>query len=114
MSLTDPNTIHDVLGFESDQDREEFEAERLQLDILHTVSQQMERCNLTKSELASRLGVSRSYISQLFAGDTPLNLRTLAKLERVLGGRFRVGIVPSTQTQDSITELHEQELEQGS
>lgn len=92
MSLTDPETIEKLLGFENDQEREAFEAERLQLDILHVVSQRMERDGLTKSDLAAGLGVSKSYVSQLFSVDKPLNLRMLAKIERLLGARFRIGL----------------------
>jgi ribosome-binding protein aMBF1 (putative translation factor) len=101
MSLTDPKAINDLLGFTSDEEREEFAAERLQLDILHVVSVQMRRSGLTRTDLAGHLGVSKSYISQLFAGDTPLNLRTLAKIERVLGGRFHVSMMTPGQRYDS-------------
>ena len=104
MSLTDANAINDLLGFTSDEEREEFAAERLQLDILHVVSVHMRRHGLTRSELAGHLGVSKSYVSQLFAGDTPLNLRTLAKIERALGGRFQVSMMTPAQRCDSITE----------
>ena len=107
MSLTDANTINDLLGFDSDEEREEFAAERLQLDILHVVSTQMRRSGLTRSDLAGHLGVSKSYVSQLFAGDTPLNLRTLAKIERALGTRFQVSMVTPAQRSDSITEERE-------
>ncbi len=49
MSLTDANAINDLLGFTSDEEREEFAAERLQLDILHVVSVHMRRNGLTRS-----------------------------------------------------------------
>ena len=105
MSLTDPNTINGLLGFSSDEEREEFAAERLQLDILHNVLAHMQQLGLTKSDLASRLNVSKSYISQLFACDTPLNLRTLAKIERVLGGRFHVAINTPAQNYESVVQM---------
>jgi transcriptional regulator with XRE-family HTH domain len=57
--------------------------------------------DLTRSDLAGHLGVSKSYISQLFAGDTRLNLRTLAKIERVLGGRLHVSMMKPGQRCDS-------------
>lgn len=107
MSLTDANTINDLLGFDSEEEREEFAAERLQLDILHAVSTQMRRSGLSRSDLAGHLGVSKSYVSQLFAGDTPLNLRTLAKIERALGLRFQASLVTPAQRSDSITEERE-------
>jgi transcriptional regulator with XRE-family HTH domain len=103
MSLSDANAINRLLGFTSDDERDEFAAERLQLDILHVVSIEMQRKGLTRSELAARVGVSRSYISQLFAGDTPLNLRTLVKIERVLGTRFKVSMETTSQRSDLTT-----------
>gem|GEM_PF-1309393 len=105
MSLTDANAINSLLGFASDDEREEFAAERLQLDILHVVSTQMRRNGLTRTDLAGHLGVSKSYVSQLFAGDTPLNLRTLAKIERTLGIRFKVSMETTSQRSDLTTDF---------
>ena len=90
MSLTDPAKLKALLDFESEEERNEFRADRIQLDILNEVSQRMEQLGVSRSELASRLKVSKSFVSQLFAVEKPLNLRTLAKLECALEARFRI------------------------
>lgn len=107
MSLTNANTINDLLRFDSEEEREELAAERLQLGILDVVSTQMRRSGLTRSVLAGHLGVSKSYVSQLFASDTPLNPRTLAKIERTLGTRFQISMVTPAQRSDSIAKQRE-------
>ena len=47
---------------------------------------------MKSSELAKKLGVSPSYVSQLFSGDKLINYPTLAKLQRIFNIRFKLDI----------------------
>jgi len=107
MNLTDPEDVKSSLGFADEADREHFHAERLQLDILASVSQIMEDKGVSKAELARRLDVSKSHVSQLFSVDKMLNLRTLAKLEAALDARFTIDLEDKhPQTAESASYSH--------
>ncbi len=67
----------------------EFVAEGVALEILECVLDIMERRGMKKVELAKRMGVSRSAVSQLFGrGAHNLTLLTIAKLASALGAEF--------------------------
>ena len=46
----------------------------------------------TKKDLAQMVGVSSSYLSQIFRSQVLLNFKTLAKIERVLAIKFRISL----------------------
>ena len=77
-----------ILEFDSLDEQIQFEAEMIHLDIVNEIQLLMEKRGINKSELASDLGVTKGYITQLFTGDKLLNLKTLAKLQRVFNVRF--------------------------
>ncbi|MCC5869252.1 MAG: helix-turn-helix transcriptional regulator [Gammaproteobacteria bacterium] len=52
----------------------------------------MQRADVSKSELASRLGRSKGYVSQLFSGSRNMTLRTLANIATALDCDVRVSI----------------------
>ena len=45
---------------------------------------------IVRKELAKQIGVSASYLTQLYRGVKPLNIETLAKIELVLDFRFDI------------------------
>lgn len=47
---------------------------------------------MTRKELATRIGTSASYLTQVFRGDKPLNFRTLAKIQEALNIRFLITV----------------------
>ncbi len=102
MNLTDPKALEALLSFDSVEDRIDFSADRLQLDILGVVLRRMEELGVSKSDLAARTGVSKSYISQLFAADKRPSLKMLAKIEDALDGRFSVGLFDRSADLESI------------
>jgi ribosome-binding protein aMBF1 (putative translation factor) len=51
-----------------------------------------EEKGISRKELASMIKISPSYLTQVFRGDKPLNFITLAKIQKALGIRFRVGV----------------------
>lgn len=80
--------LKEVFEFKSNDEIDEFRADVIHLDIIHEIKNIMDERGITKAELAKKLNTSKSFITQLFAGDKLLNLKTIAKLERILEVNF--------------------------
>jgi transcriptional regulator with XRE-family HTH domain len=65
-----------------------LDQERLILYVTEVIVGLMREQNISRQDLASRLGKSKGLISQLLSGERNLTLRTLADLGHVLGYRF--------------------------
>ena len=72
----------------------EFDHEKLMLmnKFLYEVHKQIRDKQLNKTAFASLLGVSLSYLSQVFHGSKPLTFEMLVKFQRVLKIEFEVSI----------------------
>ncbi len=71
----------------------EFIAELIALDVLEQAAHRMKERRITKASLAATLGVSRSAVSQLFAGGPHnLGLLTMVRLASALDGELNVQI----------------------
>lgn len=68
----------------------EHRAQMLSFIYLSKVDEAMEQKGWTKKKLADEIGVSASYLTQLFRGDRMLNFRTIAKMEQALQLRFEI------------------------
>lgn len=80
--------LAEALAFQNAEEVEAFKADVLHMRLMQEVKAEMERMEINRKELADLLGVSKGYVSQLFSGDTLLNLKTLAKLESIFQGKF--------------------------
>ncbi len=58
------------------------------LDLLH----RMEEQNISRADLARRMGTSRAYITRLLGGDANFTLMTMVKLSMAVGGALHVHI----------------------
>ena len=68
----------------------QYIAEGLAIDLLENAIFIMQQKNLTRAEVARRMGVSRSAVTQLFGrGSHNLTLLTIAKLADAIGSEFR-------------------------
>lgn len=65
----------------------------LSFRLLSEVEKITDERNILRKDLASMIGVSASYITQLYRGNKVVNLEILAKLEEALGFRFSVSAV---------------------
>ena len=62
--------------------------------------------NLTRADLASRMGVSPGRISQVLSGGENLTLRTLASLSAALDAQFELELKPNKATEDAYAASH--------
>ena len=69
-----------------------LDQERLILQATERIVELMQQQNVTRTELAQRLGKSKSWISQLLAGEANFTLRTLADVFGALGQRAVVDV----------------------
>ncbi len=58
----------------------EFVAEGILIDILENILEIMEKKNISKADLAKKLGTSKAYVTRLFHGTPNMTILTLAKL----------------------------------
>jgi transcriptional regulator with XRE-family HTH domain len=58
--------------------------------FLEIVSSEMKQQNMTRKALASAMGTSASWLTQLFRGDKQPNLETLTLMGKILGISFEV------------------------
>jgi transcriptional regulator with XRE-family HTH domain len=65
------------LSFKDDFEKIEFFADSIQLDILHQLT---DKTDIKQTDIAKKMGVSNSFVSQLFSGDKHLSLYHLATL----------------------------------
>lgn len=65
-------------------------ADVLALQFLGLIDRKMELENISKKELAEKIGTSASFVTQLFRGDKKPSWNILAKMSIVLGLDFKV------------------------
>ena len=78
----------------SEADRREYERERLLVWTTELVSELMAKRNVTKADLARKLGVSRAHITQMLSGGRNVTLNTLADAAWALGQRASFRMEP--------------------
>lgn len=73
----------------------ERSAARLAVDAVSLMNRVRESSGLTQRELASRLGVGESRVSQILHGDGNVRVATLARVLRASGYRVRLDVQPA-------------------
>ncbi len=79
-----------LLTPKTDKEKVEQDAMILAAQFLSYASDVMEARGMRLKDLADRIGVSKSYITQVFRGDKLPNFKFMAKLQIVLGVNFQV------------------------
>jgi len=87
-------------GLKEDENSPDAALEDLLLDINEQIATLMEQQELTRSELADRLGRSRAYVTQLLNGKPNLTLKTLVQITLALGARPGVTLAAQPATLD--------------
>lgn len=81
-------------NLKTDKERRLFEQERLILDATENVFELMDSNEVSKAELARRLGRTRAYITQILSGARNMTLRTFADVLFACGVRARIRLEP--------------------
>jgi len=88
-----------------------FQQELLILDVTSRICQLMEDQNISRSELAKRLGTTKGYITQLLDGRANMTLRKIADVFTALGHAMKVESKPIRNTlSPTITIVEDQSL----
>jgi transcriptional regulator with XRE-family HTH domain len=79
----------------ADENDPEALTEDLVLDVTEQVYRAMQDTGLRPSDLAERMKVSRSFVSQLLNGRPNMTMRTLVSVACALGLRVRIEFLPA-------------------
>jgi transcriptional regulator with XRE-family HTH domain len=71
-----------------------YERESLAFEAAELISELMEKQNVSKSELATRIGASKSHITQVLSGSRNMTVYTLADLAFALGHKVGIESIP--------------------
>lgn len=80
--------MESILSLKNDKDKLAFETYVLQSDFLRVLEQLMDREGVKPADLARKIDVKPSFISQIFSGDKRLNLVHMALFQRVFKDKF--------------------------
>ena len=98
--------------YEQDPD---YVAEGLALHLVEEALRLMEEKGISRSELASQMGVSKAYITRLFNAPPNLTLRSIAHLALALGTKPHASLLAACPTEErepgSITEANTASLQ---
>lgn len=78
----------DLFNSFSDEERLEQEGRMIGFAFLSEVEQAMDARLMTRKDLAKEMGISGSFLTQLFTGEKPLSDKHKAMFQRALGIRF--------------------------
>jgi transcriptional regulator with XRE-family HTH domain len=93
MKFTENYTV--AKGFESlfefsEKDQIALDALWIATQFLSKVQDEMTLQQMTRKELANRIGTSASWLTQLFGGDKLPNLETIAQMQKALNIEFEI------------------------
>ena len=86
----DKRTEIDRFESSSPENRRLLKQEELILEVTEMLSTALEESGVSQAELARRLGKSKGFVSQLFAGGRNVTLRTISDVADALGVRVVV------------------------
>jgi len=93
----------------SPEEQVEHRAQLLSYIFLSEAQKAMDQKDLTRKQLAEKIGTSASYLTQLFRGDRLLNFKTVAKIEAALNIRFEVNA--ATDSESNIDYIEAEKLQ---
>jgi transcriptional regulator with XRE-family HTH domain len=89
MSISSANetgaTMNMNFGPKDEREAALFAQENLRVDVQHRLQTVMNHLGVSQSELASRLGTSEAWVSQLFGSRMNMTVRTMARVFHALG-----------------------------
>ncbi|MFC4871739.1 helix-turn-helix domain-containing protein [Negadavirga shengliensis] len=108
MKTSVKNKLDNLLAFNSSEEELAFKADLLAMQFLGWVDRKMEEKQMSKKELAEKIGTSAAFITQLFRGDRKPNWNILAKMSLALDLEFKVMTEASIQekVKEELSEYH--------
>lgn len=97
--------LQSALEFDSDEEKLQFEAEMLHLNTMSLIEKLMKNHNMNKKDLAKKLNISQSFITQLFTADKFINYKLLAKLQRIFNINFTIDVKSNIESNNYDNEL---------
>lgn len=82
--------VKGLFNFESEEEKLEFEAQQLHLSIMLKIKELMEKKEWKKTDLAKAMGVTKPFVTKLFAAEKFINIKMMAKIEQIFGIHFDV------------------------
>jgi transcriptional regulator with XRE-family HTH domain len=84
--------------FSNNDNERIYQQESLIVEITETVYELMQRKGMKKKDLAEKLNVSQSQITQLLDGSANMQLRTISDILFTLGSKLKLEIEPLNET----------------
>lgn len=83
----------ELMSFKSKEDELEHNSIMISFAFLSEVEKICEERGISRTELASKLETSKSYITQLFRGTKIINAKMLAKIQYTLNIKFKIEVI---------------------
>jgi len=80
--------------FEQAAEQDEFWAATAIMELTEELAGWMERNQVSRSELAARIGVSAPYVTKILKGNVNFTIGTMVKLARAVGANLELHLVP--------------------
>lgn len=80
------------------KERDTYWAASIILDFTEGLHKLMEDNQVSRSDLARRLGVSPAYITKVLRGNVNFTVDSMVRLVRAVGGEVHVQVAPKTHT----------------
>jgi len=65
------------------------------LDFTEEIARLLNEGNLTRKELAERLGTSKAYVTKILRGSANFTIESMVKIGRALGCKMQIELVPA-------------------
>jgi len=92
-------------GPQSKKDKLDLDKELLSARFLSEIQICLEDKNISRKEFAKKMGVSASFVSQLFTADKVVSMEFLAKAQQVLDLKFYVSVVDIVDIENFASEM---------
>ncbi|HOJ05692.1 MAG TPA: helix-turn-helix transcriptional regulator [Bacteroidota bacterium] len=95
--------------FEAFENDPEYKAGLLRLEFYENILSIMAEKNISRAELASRLGCSKAYITKLFSDSTNVTIQTMVKISLALGCELNIAMIPKEISEAAFHKLNANE-----
>lgn len=76
------------------EDDVEFITEKVIIEFTEKIVDRMEKLNLSRTELAKKLGVSKAFITKILNGNPNLTVKTMVSLAKALECKLDIDLCP--------------------